>query len=30
MIVTQRGFQAGSRIITTTDQLLQEAIKLKG
>jgi flagellar hook protein FlgE len=29
MIVTQRGFQAGSRIITTTDQLLQEAIKLK-
>jgi flagellar hook protein FlgE len=29
MIVTQRGFQAGSRVITTTDQLLQEAIKLK-
>lgn len=29
MIVTQRGFQAGSRIITTTDQLMQEAIKLK-
>lgn len=29
MIVTQRAFQAGSRVITTTDQLLQEAIKLK-
>ncbi len=29
MISTQRGFQAGSRIITTTDQLLQEAIQLK-
>jgi flagellar hook protein FlgE len=29
MIVVQRGFQAGSRIITTTDQLTQEAIKLK-
>jgi flagellar hook protein FlgE len=29
MIMTQRGFQAGSRIITTTDQLLQEAIQLK-
>ncbi|MFA5257877.1 MAG: flagellar hook-basal body complex protein [Opitutales bacterium] len=29
MITTQRGFQAGSRIITTTDQLLQEAIQLK-
>jgi len=29
MIVVQRGFQAGSRVITTTDQLMQEAIKLK-
>jgi len=29
MIVVQRGFQAGSRVITTTDQLTQEAIKLK-
>lgn len=29
MITTQRGFQAGARIITTTDQLLQETIQLK-
>jgi flagellar hook protein FlgE len=29
MIVTQRGFQAGSRVITTTDQLMQDAIKMK-
>jgi flagellar hook protein FlgE len=29
MIVTQRAFQAGSRVITTSDQLMQEAIKLK-
>ncbi|MBN1403023.1 MAG: flagellar hook-basal body complex protein [Opitutales bacterium] len=29
MITTQRGFQAGSRIITTTDELLQQAIQLK-
>jgi len=29
MITTQRGFQAGARIITTSDQLLQEAIQLK-
>ena len=29
MITTQRGFQAGARIITTSDQLMQEAIQLK-
>jgi flagellar hook protein FlgE len=29
MIVTQRGFQANSKAITTTDQLLQQAIHLK-
>jgi flagellar hook protein FlgE len=29
MIVTQRGFQANSRIITTTDTLLEELINLK-
>jgi flagellar hook protein FlgE len=29
MITTQRGFQAGSRIITTSDQLMQEVINLK-
>ncbi len=29
MIVTQRGFQANSRIITTTDELLQEVVNLK-
>jgi flagellar hook protein FlgE len=29
MIVVQRGFQAGSRVITTTDQLMQDAIKMK-
>jgi flagellar hook protein FlgE len=29
MIVAQRGYQANSRIITTTDQLLQESINLK-
>lgn len=29
MIVTQRGFQANSRIITTTDELLQEIVNLK-
>jgi flagellar hook protein FlgE len=27
--VTQRGFQANSKAITTTDQLLQQAIHLK-
>lgn len=29
MIVTQRGFQANSRTITTTDQMLQEILTLK-
>lgn len=29
MVVTQRGFQANSRIITTTDTLLEELINLK-
>ena len=29
MIVTQRGFQANSRTITTADQMLQEVINLK-
>jgi len=29
MIVTERGFQANSRIITTTDDMLQELINLK-
>lgn len=29
MIVTQRGFQANSRIITTTDEMLQEVVNLK-
>jgi len=29
MITTQRGFQANSRIITTTDDMLQELINLK-
>jgi flagellar hook protein FlgE len=29
MITTQRGFQANSRIITTTDSMLQELINLK-
>ncbi len=29
MIVTQRGFQANSRIITTSDQMLQELLSLK-
>ena len=29
MIVTQRGFQACSRIITTTDQILEELVNLK-
>ncbi|MCL2026471.1 MAG: flagellar basal body rod protein FlgG, partial [Leptospirales bacterium] len=27
--VTQRGFQANSRTITTSDQMLQEVINLK-
>lgn len=29
MIITQRGFQANSRIITTTDEMLQELVNLK-
>ncbi len=29
MIVTQRGFQANSRIITTSDEMLQELVNLK-
>jgi flagellar hook protein FlgE len=29
MIVTQRGFQASSRTITTADQMLQELLTLK-
>ncbi|MGI6160412.1 MAG: flagellar hook-basal body complex protein [Christensenellales bacterium] len=29
MIVTQRGFQANSRIITTTDQMIEEIVNLK-
>jgi len=29
MIITQRGFQANSRVITTTDAMLQELINLK-
>ena len=29
MITTQRGFQANSRVITTSDTLLEELINLK-
>ena len=29
MIAAQRGFQANSRMITTTDQLMQEVVNLK-
>ena len=29
MIIAQRGFQANSRIITTSDELLQELVNLK-
>ncbi|HQL37795.1 MAG TPA: flagellar basal body rod C-terminal domain-containing protein [Bacillota bacterium] len=29
MISTQRGFQANSRIITTSDEMLQELVNLK-
>ena len=29
MIVAQRGFQANSRVITTSDQLLEELVNLK-
>ena len=29
MIISQRGYQANSRIITTTDEVIQEALSLK-
>ena len=29
MIVAQRGFQANGRVITTTDEMLQEVVNLK-
>ena len=29
MVITQRGFQANSRVITTTDQMLEELTNLK-
>ena len=29
MIVTQRGYQAAARVITTSDELLQEVVSLK-
>ena len=29
MITTQRGFQANSRIITTSDEMLQEIVNMK-
>jgi len=29
MITTQRGFQANSRIITTSDEMLQELVNLR-
>ena len=29
MIITQRGFQANSRIITTSDTMLEELVNLK-
>ena len=29
MIIAQRGFQANSRVITTSDQMLQELVDLK-
>jgi len=29
MIVAQRGYQANSKVITTTDEVLQEALNLK-
>ena len=29
MIITQRGFQANSRVITTSDTILEELINLK-
>ncbi len=29
MIVTQRGFQANSRVITASDEMLQELVNMK-
>jgi flagellar hook protein FlgE len=29
LIVAQRGFQANSRVITTSDEMLQEVVNLK-
>jgi flagellar hook protein FlgE len=29
MIVTQRGFQANSKVITTSDEMLQDLINIK-
>lgn len=29
LIITQRGFQANSRVITTSDEMLQELVNLK-
>ncbi|MHC1695483.1 MAG: flagellar basal body rod C-terminal domain-containing protein [Eubacteriales bacterium] len=29
MIMAQRGFQANSRVITTSDEILQELVNLK-
>ena len=29
MITTQRGFQANSRVITTSDEMLQELVNMK-
>ncbi|MCG4779192.1 hypothetical protein L0P10_20135, partial [Eggerthella lenta] len=29
MIIAQRGFQANTRIITTSDQILEELVNLK-
>ena len=29
MIVAQRGFQANTRVITTSDEILQELVNLK-
>jgi flagellar hook protein FlgE len=29
MIVTQRGFQANAKVITTSDEMLQELVNLK-
>lgn len=29
MIITQRGFQSNSKVVTTADQMLQKAVELK-